>query len=93
MAIQVLSLLSATDAAFAVADGYLLRRGAVIGSLGTSPTRMTVNDQRWRKTAMLFVPSTAALRKDNRFGALMQAIGLADYWRSRVVSPDYQLGA
>jgi hypothetical protein len=91
MAIQVLSLLGATDAAFAVADGYLLRRGAVVGSLSTSPTQMTVNDQRWRKTVMLFGPTTAGLREDSRFSSLVQAIGLATYWRSRGVSPDYQL--
>jgi tetratricopeptide (TPR) repeat protein len=89
MAIQVLSLLSNPDAAFAVANGYLLRQGAVAGSLSTSPTQLTVNDQRWRKTAMLFVPTTAALRDDSRFGTLVQAIGLGNYWRSRGVTPDY----
>jgi hypothetical protein len=50
-----------------------------------------VNDQRWRKTVMLFVPTTAALRSDGRFETLVQAIGLEDYWRRRGMQPDYRL--
>jgi hypothetical protein len=90
LAIQVLALLGHVDAAFEVADGYLLRRGRRTSSLQSAPTEITVNDQRWRKTVMLFVPTTVALRSDRRFGTLVQAIGLEGYWRRRGILPDYR---
>jgi tetratricopeptide (TPR) repeat protein len=90
LAIQLLALLGEVDAAFEVADGYLLRRGRRTLSLQSAPSEVTVNDQRWRKTVMLFVPATAALRSDRRFGALVQEIGLEGYWRRRGIQPDYR---
>lgn len=92
-AVMVLSLLGETDSAFAVTDGYLLRRGPLVGRLWTGNGQMPVNDQRWRRTMMLFTPATAALRADPRFGALCEGIGLADYWRRRAVRPDFPFSA
>jgi hypothetical protein len=40
----------------------------------------------------LFVPPTASMRADARFDKLMEAMGIAAYWRQRKVRPDYQLG-
>lgn len=91
-AIMVLSLLGEVDAAFTVADGYLLRRGPLIGTLWTGAGQMPVNDQRWRRTMMLFTPATAAMRDDIRFSALCEGCGLADYWNRRGVSPDFPIG-
>ncbi|HEX6374921.1 MAG TPA: winged helix-turn-helix domain-containing protein [Allosphingosinicella sp.] len=92
-AVMVLSLLGEIDAAFAVTDGYLLRRGALVGRLWTGNGQMPVNDQRWRRTMMLFTPATAALRADPRFGELCAGIGLADYWRRRAIQPDFPIAA
>lgn len=92
-AIMVLSMLGETDSAFAVAEGYLLRRGPLAGTLWTGSGQMPVNDQRRRRTMMLFTPAAAAMRADPRFPLLCRAIGLDDYWRRRNVIPDHLRGA
>jgi DNA-binding winged helix-turn-helix (wHTH) protein len=92
-AILMLSGLGATDPALRVAEGYLLRRGSLAGPLGYAPEEAKVNDQRWRKTMMLFLPVTAPMRADPRFARLVEDLGMADYWRRAGVRPDYQLQA
>ena len=89
VAIQTLSLLDQLDDAFSIANGYLLRRGPAAGALRADDGRVVVNDQRWRKTVMLFIPSTVAMRRDSRFSILTRDMGLQDYWRHRGVGPDY----
>ncbi len=91
-AILVLTQLGALDEAFAVAEGYLLRRGALAGLLGTSPDQLAMNDQRRRKTMMLFTAATQNLRADPRFAKLCADIGLRDYWRAAGIGPDYAGG-
>ncbi len=88
-AILVLTQLGAFNEAFAVAEGYLLRRGPLIGMLRTGPDQLPMNDQRRRKTMMLFTAATAKLRADPRFSKLCAELGLQDYWRSAGVRPDY----
>jgi len=88
-AILALNLLGAMDAAFDVANGYLLRRGPLIGNIRT-PDTPPANEQRWRKTMMLFLPATAPMRADQRFAGLAEDMGMAAYWRSRGIMPDYQ---
>lgn len=88
-AVMTLSRLGELDAAFAVAEGYLLRRGPLIGALRAPAGGWVLNDQRRRKTMMLFIPATAALRADQRFVPLCEAMGLADYWREAGVRPDF----
>lgn len=87
-AILALNLLGAIDAGFDVANGYLLRRGPLIGEIRT-PGTPPANEQRWRKTMMLFVPATAPMRADPRFAGLAEDMGMAAYWRSRDIMPDY----
>lgn len=77
----ILAGLGRMDDAFAVAEGYLLRRGPNIMPLRFAPTQMRVSDQTHRKTQMLFVPVTAPLRADPRFIEICRGCGLADYWR------------
>ena len=90
IAVQILSMLGFIDDAFAVAEGYLLRRGALIGSLRLSKEQLVVNDQQRHKTAMLFNPSTAPMRADGRFSYLVEGMGLTAYWQRRAILPDFQ---
>lgn len=87
-AVMVLSALGKLDAAFDVADGYLLRRGPLIGTLWTAKKEMPVNDTNWRRTMNLFTPATAAMRTDSRFEGLCDGIGMTAYWRKRGIWPD-----
>lgn len=91
MAIQHLSQLGALDKAFSVARGYLVREGPEVGRLRHDPDAMvSLNEQHRRKTLMLFIPATKPLRVDPRFADLMTDIGMAAYWRSAGVTPDYR---
>ncbi len=92
MAIQILSLLGQIDEAFQVADGFLLRQGALIGRLSEAEGHVAINDQRMRKTVMLFSPNTAPMRADRRFMSLVEAIGMVDYWNRRGIRPDFLRG-
>jgi DNA-binding winged helix-turn-helix (wHTH) protein len=87
-AILALNVLRDLDRAFIVSEGYLLRRGTLSTEIG-GPER-TVNDQRWRKTQMLFIPATAPMRADPRFERLMADMGLAAYWRASGQTPYYR---
>jgi DNA-binding winged helix-turn-helix (wHTH) protein/tetratricopeptide (TPR) repeat protein len=86
-AIMTLSMVGELDAAFAVAEGYLLRRGPLIGSNWTGAGQMPVNDQHWRRTMMLFTPAAAAMRSEGRFLALCRDVGMVDYWRAHRIAP------
>jgi len=88
-AILILSALNRLDEAFDVAEGYLLRRGSKVMPLRYTKAQTWVNDQRHRKTQMLFVPVTATLRADPRFLDLCRGSGLADYWRQSGQWPDF----
>lgn len=92
---MVLSMLNELDSAFAVADGTLLRRGPLIGSIWAGKNTMAVHDQYWRRTMNLFTPATAAMRADPRFKSLCDGIGMTNYWRKRGIGPDatYNLAA
>ena len=88
LAVMVLSALGKLDTAFDVADGFLLRRGPLIGTLWTGKNQMPVNDVNWRRTMNLFTPATAAMRSDPRFERLCDGIGMTAYWRKRGIWPD-----
>lgn len=91
-ALMTLSMLGERDAAFDVAQGYFLRRGPLITTLWAGAGELPVSALRWRRSMALFVPPTASMRADARFDELMEAMGIAAYWRQRKVRPDYQLG-
>jgi len=86
--ILIMSALGELDAAFAIADGFLLRRGSVIIRPRPGPRVPAVNGPGWRNTFGLFTPPTKAMRLDARFGSLAEGLGLTDYWRRRGVGPD-----
>jgi tetratricopeptide (TPR) repeat protein len=88
-AVMMLTGLGEIDRAFDVARAYLLEQGPLMASVRWRPGQISVNDQRRRKTNMLFVPVAAPLRADPRFLELTQQIGLAQYWRAAGVVPDF----
>jgi DNA-binding winged helix-turn-helix (wHTH) protein/tetratricopeptide (TPR) repeat protein len=88
LAILVLSALGDLDAAFQVADGFLLGRGSIIVRPRPETDVPHVNGPSWRNTYGLFTPPTKAMRLDNRFHALAQGLGLTEYWSRRGIGPD-----
>ena len=87
-AIPILSALGELDAAFEVANGFLLGRGSVIVRPRPETKVPTVNAPGWRNTFGLFVPPAKAMRLDPRFKALAEGLGLTEYWRKRGIGPD-----
>ncbi|WP_380876206.1 winged helix-turn-helix domain-containing protein [Sphingomonas sp. DBB INV C78] len=86
---MLLNILGDLDQAFHLAEAYYLERGPILAAMQWRPGQPVVNDQRRRKTNMLFVPVAAPMQRDPRFAGLMEAMGLADYWRKRGIMPDY----
>ena len=87
-AIMSLSALGEIDAAYAVAEGFLLRRGAVVVRPAGPAGPALMQDPQWQNTQWLFTPATAPLRAAPRFGAFCRDIGLAEYWQRRGIGPD-----
>ena len=87
-AILILSALGELDAAFEVANGFLLARGSVIMRPKPTPATAWVNSSGWRNTFGLFTPPTKAMRLDERFKPLADGLGLTEYWRRRGIGPD-----
>jgi DNA-binding winged helix-turn-helix (wHTH) protein/Flp pilus assembly protein TadD len=87
-AIPILSALGELDAAFEVANGFLLGRGSVIVRPWPETRVPVVNGPGWRNTFGLFIPPTKAMRLDPRFRPLADGLGLTDYWRKRGIGPD-----
>jgi tetratricopeptide (TPR) repeat protein len=87
--VMILCELGALDAAFEIAEGYLLSRGMAVqqgrGPYGREPT-----DALHRiNTKWLFMPPCQPMRADSRFRQLCEGVGLVEYWRRRGVRPDY----
>jgi hypothetical protein len=87
-AILTLSALGELDAAFDIANGFLLGRGSVIVRPKPEKSVPTVNGPGWRNTFGLFTPPTKAMRLDQRFAPLADGLGLKEYWRRRGIGPD-----
>jgi DNA-binding winged helix-turn-helix (wHTH) protein/tetratricopeptide (TPR) repeat protein len=86
---MLLNHLGATDRAFDLARAYYLEQGPIVAALSWRPGQPIIQDQRRRKTNMLFTPTAAAMRSDPRFMPLMEQMGLADYWDKRGIRPDF----
>ena len=86
--ILVLSQLGDLDAAFEVADGFLLGRGSIVVKVRPDANTPSVHGPGWRNTYGLFTPPTRAMRLDPRFTPLSSGLGLTEYWRKRGIGPD-----
>ncbi len=88
-AVMALSGIGAIDAAFEVAEGFLLSRGKIVTRRPSNPRDTLVNNPAWRQTQWLSTPPLIDFRADPRFGPLCDSIGLTAYWRARGIKPDY----
>lgn len=86
---MLLNHLGAIDRAFDLARAYYLEQGPIVAALSWRPGQPIIQDQRRRKTNMLFTPTAAAMQGDPRFMPLMEQMGLADYWDKRGIRPDF----
>lgn len=92
--VMQLSAMGEVDAAYAVADGFLLHRGKLVtrGQLQAADT--LAKSRSWYRTQWVFIPATEPLRADPRFAGLCDGIGLTAYWRQRGTWPDpFQRGS
>ncbi len=87
-AMTLLNLMGATDRAFDLAHAYFLERGPIIAAI-QSRQNLALQDQRRRKSNMLFTPLAAKMQKDERFRPLMSDMGLLKYWRDSGTQPDF----
>lgn len=71
------------EEAFALYEGYYFGRGRWAAAYAPNP--------RTKGTLFLFYPATAGLRADERFAALVGAIGLERYWQGSGALPDYRM--
>lgn len=88
-AMMLLNLMGESDRAFDLATAYYLERGPLIAAMQWRPGQPMVQDQRRRKTNMLFTPIAETMQRDPRFLPLMQGMGLTDYWARRGIQPDF----
>lgn len=88
-AVMALGGIGAIDAAFEVAEGFLLSRGRIVTRRPSDHSNALVNTPSWRQVQWLSTPPLAGFRADPRFATLCEDIGLAAYWRTRQIQPDY----
>jgi hypothetical protein len=93
--VMQLSAMGEIDAAYDVADGFLLQRGKLLIARDRSPNDTSVaKSHSWYRTQWVFIPATAPLRADPRFPGLCEGIGLTAYWQKRGIWPDpFQRGS
>ena len=90
-AIMALSAFNSLEAAFAVAKGNFLDRGDVVVGRHAARTQMSLNEERHRKTMILFVPCCEPMRADPRFIPMCRSMGIEGYWRKSRRWPDFLL--
>jgi tetratricopeptide (TPR) repeat protein len=88
-AVMALCAIGEIDAAYHVAEGFLLSQGEIVTRIPTDQANSLVNNPSWRNTQWLSTPPLAKFRADPRFGQLCDGIGLTAYWNARGIQPDY----
>lgn len=82
-AVMALAGINQIDAAYDVAEGFLLAQGKIVTRRPSDGSNMLVNNPSWRYTQWLWTPPVAGFRDNPRFGPLCDGIGLTAYWRAR----------
>ncbi|MEZ0243991.1 MAG: hypothetical protein ACAH11_11495, partial [Sphingomonas sp.] len=88
-AMQFAVTLGRIDTAFELAQAYYFARGFATGAQRFPPLAGGYTPQNARRTHLLFMPSTRAMRSDGRFDAIVGELGLKRYWAEAGVKPDY----
>ncbi|PSJ41908.1 winged helix-turn-helix domain-containing protein [Allosphingosinicella deserti] len=89
-AAQFAASLGRVDAAFEILRAYYFDEGFTVPEIRFSPEQGTYTPRQERQTNFLFVPSTANVRRDRRFEALVRRLGLEHYWAATGSTPDYR---
>ena len=89
IAVMLLSQLGQVEAAYQVAEGFLMSRGGLFDRPAPPQSpRGFYSNAGWRGTQWLFTPPTTPMRDDPRFTTFCAGLGYTDYWRAREIWPD-----
>ena len=83
-----MAALDRLDEGFGIARGMYFGEGFAIGATRYSTAQGRFMVEGTRNTHPLFMPPTAALRLDPRFGTLMRDLGIGHYWKTTGRGPD-----
>ena len=89
-AMWLTAALGRLDDAFGLAHALYQEQQLIGSGQRFSTGRFQVSNR--RQSHHLFMPPTAAMRTDPRFGPLVRQMGLADYWRTSGHPPDDAAG-
>lgn len=87
-AVQFFAAVGRLDDAFAVLNALYFNRGFDVGERSYTEEQGTYSERRNRPTWMFWIPVMAGLRADPRTKAIIEEVGLADYWRKSGTRPD-----
>jgi DNA-binding winged helix-turn-helix (wHTH) protein/tetratricopeptide (TPR) repeat protein len=86
---QFFAAVGRLDDAFAVLNALYFNRGFVVGNRRFTEEQGTYSERGNLPTWMFWLPFMTDLRRDRRTAAIMQDVGLSDYWRTSGHHPDF----
>ena len=88
---QFFAAVGRMDDAFAMFDALYFDKGFTVGTRAFTAEQGTYNAHRIRQTWYFWLPFMAPLRADPRTAAIMEGVGLSDYWRKSGKGPDFPI--